>query len=551
MATYTVSSSAELRSAIASAQGGDTFLLKAGNYGNLDFSRLSFSAPVTIRSLDSANLAHIDRLNLSSATNLSFVDLDVGRGLLPGEDRSTSLISVFGSNNISFSGLRVHGNANNLVSDDPMGMWVTQSANISVTNSTFDELFRGVALAFASGLTVSNNSFTDIAATGTTVAQVQNITIDANLYSRWGSFDGYNHPDAIQFMTAGTSASSSDIRITNNVIMQGGNGVFQGIFLRDELGYLPYRNVNISNNLVYTDQWTGIGVDNGANVTIANNTVRSDGDDGIANRIVVGRSNGVVLSGNIAEAYIVEASTGVASSNNTTPATGGPSGFAQIADGWVSRLAEVLVPGTGYVWQPGYSWAGAPAPAPAPAPVPAPVPAPAPPPAPSPAPAPAPTPAPAPAPAPAPTADPAPAPSPIYGTDASETLTGTMGAELISGVPRGGTALGRGTIDRLTGSGGNDLFVLGDARGMFYDDGNAWRAGRGDYAQILDFQAGDKVQLAGALGDYVFRSSPINGVAGLEILRDVNGNDRVDSRDELIGHIVGMSSVTPEYFVFA
>jgi hypothetical protein len=48
-------------------------------------------------------------------------------------------------------------------------------------------------------------------------------------------------------------------------------------------------------------------------------------------------------------------------------------------------------------------------------------------------------------------------------------------ADLISGV---GTAkLGKGTIDTLTGGAGDDVFVLGDSRGRFYDDGSARSSG--------------------------------------------------------------------------
>lgn len=130
----------------------------------------------------------------------------------------------------------------------------------------------------------------------------------------------------------------------------------------------------------------------------------------------------------------------------------------------------------------------------------------------------------------------------IYGTTASDTLTGTTGADRISGLPNTGTSLGAGTIDTLIGNGGNDLFVLGDARGRFYDDGRARSQGTGDYALIKDFNAGDKLQLDGVAGNYVQQQVSLSGVTGMGIFHDSNGSGGYDSRDELIALLQNVST---------
>jgi subtilisin family serine protease len=141
------------------------------------------------------------------------------------------------------------------------------------------------------------------------------------------------------------------------------------------------------------------------------------------------------------------------------------------------------------------------------------------------------------------------APMLIYGTTGSDNLVGGSGNDVISGVPASGTHLGRGTIDTLTGGAGNDLFILGDARGRFYDDGNSRNAGNSDYALIKDFTQGDKIQLAS--GSYILRNASVNGVSGLGIYHDTNGNGRFDNRDELIGIIQGPYTPISDDFVFA
>lgn len=119
----------------------------------------------------------------------------------------------------------------------------------------------------------------------------------------------------------------------------------------------------------------------------------------------------------------------------------------------------------------------------------------------------------------------------LFGTSSSDTIMGTNFADVLSGVPAGGLDPGRGTVDLIYGRAGDDVFVLGDARGVFYDDGDASSAGRDDYAIIADFASGDKIQLA--KGDYFLVTTTLNGVSGTGIYHDTNG--RFDGNDELVG----------------
>jgi hypothetical protein len=101
-------------------------------------------------------------------------------------------------------------------------------------------------------------------------------------------------------------------------------------------------------------------------------------------------------------------------------------------------------------------------------------------------------------------------------TDGNDVITGTTAGEILTGVPEGSSRRGQGTVDRLTGAGGDDSFVLGDARGPYYNDGTSG-LGTSDLAVITDFNAGDKIQLYGTSANYSLAASFYGGSSGVRI----------------------------------
>ncbi len=139
----------------------------------------------------------------------------------------------------------------------------------------------------------------------------------------------------------------------------------------------------------------------------------------------------------------------------------------------------------------------------------------------------------------------------LIGGKGNDTLNAGAGADTLIGIDPNDANLGRGEIDILAGGTGNDLFILGDASGVFYNDGNSSLAGLGDYARITDFAPGDKIQLKGKLSDYSITEIINNGaVAGYGIyLNDGQGNGTNtmgwDSNDELIA-VISSGRSTPQ-----
>jgi hypothetical protein len=101
-------------------------------------------------------------------------------------------------------------------------------------------------------------------------------------------------------------------------------------------------------------------------------------------------------------------------------------------------------------------------------------------------------------------------------TDSNDVIIGTPVAEIITGVPNGSLLRGRGSLDRLTGGGGADIFLLGDAQGHYYDDG-ATGLGTSDLLLITDFTSDDRIQLHGTNAAYRLVSGRHGGNPGVRI----------------------------------
>ncbi|PIG94248.1 FG-GAP repeat protein [Gloeocapsopsis sp. IPPAS B-1203] len=125
----------------------------------------------------------------------------------------------------------------------------------------------------------------------------------------------------------------------------------------------------------------------------------------------------------------------------------------------------------------------------------------------------------------------------IIGNSSSNTLRGKAGSDLLNG-GRGediliGTDRGIAERDTLTGSAGRDIFVLGNATTIFYDDGNPITPGFNDYAVITDFDINeDVIRLNGKRADYYLTTSPRGLPTGTALF-----HKQQDATDELIAII--------------
>ena len=274
MATIIVTSTASLTSALKAAVGGDTIKLMPGTYSGLNVKALSFSSDVTITSADPARPAVITNFTLTDVKGLTFTNLDMTANNPTGAASSSWAFAVSKSNDIHFNNIKFHGSLDGDSGNDMNGLSISGSQNISVTNSEFQQFGRGLPASTSQNLDVSGNKVHHMRSDGFDFAAVGHVKLTNNSFRDFDPVGG-DHPDAIQFWTSGTTVASHDILISGNVIMRGDGANTQGIFLRDQIGTLPYQRVTISDNLIVGTGANGIRVMGAKDLTVTGNELIS------------------------------------------------------------------------------------------------------------------------------------------------------------------------------------------------------------------------------------------------------------------------------------
>jgi Ca2+-binding RTX toxin-like protein len=124
----------------------------------------------------------------------------------------------------------------------------------------------------------------------------------------------------------------------------------------------------------------------------------------------------------------------------------------------------------------------------------------------------------------------------LVGGFGSDLLVGSGGNNRLTGVDISGVLKpGLGEVDILTGNGGNDVFVLGDANAIYYNDGYMRLSGAVEgFAKITDFNSGDKIELKGASSNYSLMNYNNNGISGIGIYAKLSTGMMQSQYNELI-----------------
>ena len=325
MTTFTVGSTSALNSALSNAKGGDTILLSAGDYAGINLSGLRFADAVTIKSADPSAPAVITGMKVTASNGLHFSDLVVNVTTGP---TGGYAVRVDQSQDVHFDRVNFHGTLNNDPTDDGNALQFARSSNVAVRNSEFHEVKTGMNVGSTDGIEVIGNYFHDIRIDGFQGTHVTNALIAENLFTNFKHLDG-DHSDAIQFWTSGRvpGESSENITIRNNVIVEGDGEVMQGIFMRDEVGNVPYINIKILDNVILGGNWNGIAVNHALGVQVSGNDLaaqtRSGANAGLPtqSRLSITNSENATVTNNQASIFNYRDTNNITQSGNSISRT--------------------------------------------------------------------------------------------------------------------------------------------------------------------------------------------------------------------------------------
>ncbi len=320
MATILVNSTSSLVSALNAAKSGDVIKLASGTYSGFTYGNKSFGEGVTITSLDPTKPAVITDFTLSNVQGVTFTQLELAT-----IDRSKEVAEGLkhfafkiqkNSSDITFDKVNVHGSLDGNPGNDVYGIQIRDSKNITVRDSEFHELQRALAIGQSQNVVVDGNTVYNIRSDGFNFAEVVNIEVTNNTFRDFNPAKG-DHPDAIQFWTSSTKTPTTDVLISGNIILRGDGEYTQGIFMRDEVGTLPYQRVTISDNLIVGTGYNGIRIQGAEDLTLARNELISFAGDN-QTLILIQGADRVVATDNQAISISFGNSTNVVESGNAT-----------------------------------------------------------------------------------------------------------------------------------------------------------------------------------------------------------------------------------------
>ncbi|MGJ5620612.1 right-handed parallel beta-helix repeat-containing protein, partial [Sulfitobacter sp. MF3-043] len=281
--TITVANAAELNQALASATGGETILLAAGNYGKLSLSQ-QFASNVTIKSADPNAMASFSEAYINQASNITFDTIEFDYTYSSGQRESASEFRVVDSSNITFTDSIFDGDfaSGTGTSADGTGfgrgLVIQGSTNVDVINTEFHSWWKAIGVSTSTDVNLIGNNIHTIRSDGINLGRVDNVLIENNyIHDFGGSAGSGDHRDMIQIMRA-SGDGSSNITIRDNVLDMGAGDYTQGIWAGgDKADWSDptdwHYNITIEGNTLYNAHTNGIALHMTDGVTISDNTL--------------------------------------------------------------------------------------------------------------------------------------------------------------------------------------------------------------------------------------------------------------------------------------
>lgn len=316
-ATISVTTAAGLKAALTAAQGGETIVLAAGDYGSLALSGIQFTQPVRIVT-DPAAPAVLHGLKLADVNGLEFDGLTFDFVYKPGMTRSVEKFQIDQSSGITIRNARFDGDdayGTGTLDDGygtGTGLAISYSRDIALIDSEITGFMKGLKIRTSSNLLIQGNDLHDMRSDTISLSEVRNLLIEDNhLHDRRMPPGSADHADFIQTQTKNASQPISGLTIRGNLLDIGDGSAMQSLFLSNQAvaagagAAMYHQNVVIEDNIILNAQPNGIFIGATDGLVLRNNTVLeadpATGSGSGAPRISVeAASTHVEITGNIA-----------------------------------------------------------------------------------------------------------------------------------------------------------------------------------------------------------------------------------------------------------
>jgi len=324
-----VTTAAELHSALASAQPGDTIQLASGNYGDITIDGANFSDFVTLAAADTANAPVFTGVAIKNSSHLRLDGIKLEHILDPGEPDWVSGMRIDQSDHIEITSSEFTGSDDGNYMNDGQGFLALDSTHVALTGNALHDLKVGAGFGRAQHVEVGNNTFYDIRSDGLNLGAVSHADIHGNSFTDFHPATA-DHPDMIQVFNNGARQDMTDITIRSNTLMQGDGAPVQGIFIQGvppgEQATYPFdaTNFTIESNTIDLGSSQGIWVSDVDGLAITGNLITEVAGAPLTPTIRTMDTTGATVSGNTAPAIDDVGSTGIVYSGNTITAGGSP-----------------------------------------------------------------------------------------------------------------------------------------------------------------------------------------------------------------------------------
>jgi Right handed beta helix region len=268
---FTVSTLAELRSALAAAQtlAGAEIRVNPGNYGDLLWNSKKYPLGRVYVVAATSTKPVFRSIEANFSENMSFHGLKV-TGLQTGRG-----VKLNSSRNMSFTGGEVSGVTENRNPWDEgiTGIQVRFSSNVVVQDNVFSDMRAAMYVQRSSNVFIRYNRLHYVRE-GLNIVAINQIEIRGNHFSHfYPRYDLKEHPDAIQFWTNGETVGSSKVRISENLISMGGLRAVQGVFAGSEVETARHTDWEVNRNVYYGSSPHGLSFSRIDGLKVWNNVI--------------------------------------------------------------------------------------------------------------------------------------------------------------------------------------------------------------------------------------------------------------------------------------